>query len=257
MHILVSNDDGYQAPGIAALAKAMRRFGRVTIVAPDHNHSGASNSLTLNRPLTVEHMPGDDLYVVSGTPSDCVHVALTGLLDEKPDLVVSGINCGANMGDDTMYSGTVAAAIEGYLFGIPSIAFSQIDKGWAELESAAEVAGVVVEKFLPQIREKREAVLLNVNMPNMPREALQGIRATRLGRRSSAESVIREMSPRGFPIYWLGAAGKPADAAEGTDFWATSHGFVSVTPLQTDLTNHRQVGEAARWFDSDSLGGNR
>ena len=202
-------------------------------------------------------MPGDDLYVVSGTPSDCVHVALTGLLDEKPDLVVSGINCGANMGDDTMYSGTVAAAIEGYLFGIPSIAFSQIDKGWAELESAAEVAGVVVEKFLPQIREKREAVLLNVNMPNMPREALQGIRATRLGRRSSAESVIREMSPRGFPIYWLGAAGKPADAAEGTDFWATSHGFVSVTPLQTDLTNHRQVGEAARWFDSDSLGGNR
>lgn len=257
MHILVSNDDGYRALGIAALAKAMRRFGRVTIVAPDHNHSGASNSLTLNRPLTVEHMPGDDLYVVSGTPSDCVHVALTGLLDEKPDLVVSGINCGANMGDDTMYSGTVAAAIEGYLFGIPSIAFSQIDKGWAELESAAEVAGVVVEKFLPQIREKREAVLLNVNMPNMPREALQGIRATRLGRRSSAESVIREMSPRGFPIYWLGAAGKPADAAEGTDFWATSHGFVSVTPLQTDLTNHRQVGEAARWFDSDSLGGNR
>ena len=257
MHILVSNDDGYRSRGIAALAKAMRRFGRVTIVAPDHNHSGASNSLTLNRPLTVEHMPGDDLYVVSGTPSDCVHVALTGLLDEKPDLVVSGINCGANMGDDTMYSGTVAAAIEGYLFGIPSIAFSQIDKGWAELESAAEVAGVVVEKFLPQIREKREAVLLNVNMPNMPREALQGIRATRLGRRSSAESVIREMSPRGFPIYWLGAAGKPADAAEGTDFWATSHGFVSVTPLQTDLTNHRQVGEAARWFDSDSLGGNR
>lgn len=257
MHILVSNDDGYRASGIAALAKAMRRFGRVTIVAPDHNHSGASNSLTLNRPLTVEHMPGDDLYVVSGTPSDCVHVALTGLLDEKPDLVVSGINCGANMGDDTMYSGTVAAAIEGYLFGIPSIAFSQIDKGWAELESAAEVAGVVVEKFLPQIREKREAVLLNVNMPNMPREALQGIRATRLGRRLSAESVIREMSPRGFPIYWLGAAGKPADAAEGTDFWATSHGFVSVTPLQTDLTNHRQVGEAARWFDSDSLGGNR
>ena len=203
MHILVSNDDGYR-PGIAALAKAMRRFGRVTIVAPDHNHSGASNSLTLNRPLTVEHMPGDDLYVVSGTPSDCVHVALTGLLDEKPDLVVSGINCGANMGDDTMYSGTVAAAIEGYLFGIPSIAFSQIDKGWGELESAAEVAGVVVEKFLPQIREKREAVLLNVNMPNMPREALQGIRATRLGRRSSAESVIREMSPRGLPIYWRG-----------------------------------------------------
>ena len=153
MNILISNDDGYRAPGIEALARAMRRFGRVTIVAPDHNHSGASNSLTLNRPLTVEHMQGTDLYVLSGTPSDCVHVALTGLLDEKPDLVVSGINCGANMGDDTMYSGTVAAAIEGYLFGVPSIAFSQIDKGWAELESAAKVASAVVERFI----ERREA----------------------------------------------------------------------------------------------------
>ena len=233
MHILVSNDDGYRAPGIQALAKAMEKFGRVTVVAPDHNHSGASNSLTLNRPLTVEHTEGDRLYVLSGTPSDCVHVALTGLL-EKPDLVVSGINCGANMGDDTMYSGTVAAAIEGYLFGIPSIAFSQIDKGWAELDTAADVAQRIVQRYLDS-REDDRAMLLNVNIPNMPLNALQGIRGTRLGKRSSAESVIREMSPRGFPIYWLGAAGKPADAEEGTDFWATSHGFVSVTPLQICL----------------------
>ena len=178
MHILVSNDDGYRAPGIQALAQAMRRFGRVTVVAPDHNHSGASNSLTLNRPLTVEHQDGDSLYVLSGTPSDCVHVALTGLLP-KPDLVVSGINCGANMGDDTMYSGTVAAAIEGYLFGVPSIAFSQIDKGWDELDSAAKIAQLVVERYL-ESREDERAVLLNVNMPNMPVEALKGIRGTRL-----------------------------------------------------------------------------
>ena len=258
MHILVSNDDGYRAPGIQALARAMARFGRVTIVAPEHNHSGASNSLTLNRPLTVEHMPGDNLYVVSGTPSDCVHVALTGLLDARPDLVVSGINCGANMGDDTMYSGTVAAAIEGHLFGIPAIAFSQTDKGWAELDSAAEVAAAVVEKLMPHLANRptqgvRTAPLFNVNMPNLPREAFRGIRATRLGKRLSAESVIREMSPRGFPIYWLGAAGRPADAAEDTDFWATSHGWVSVTPLQVDLTNYRQISETASWIDSEGI----
>ena len=219
MHILVSNDDGYRAPGIQALAQAMRRFGRVTVVAPDHNHSGASNSLTLNRPLTVEHQDGDSLYVLSGTPSDCVHVALTGLLP-KPDLVVSGINCGANMGDDTMYSGTVAAAIEGYLFGVPSIAFSQIDKGWAELDSAAKIAQLVVERYL-ESREDERAVLLNVNMPNMPVEA--------------------------------GAAGKPADAEEGTDFWATSHGYVSVTPLQVDLTNYKQVPTVRGWMDGPAV----
>ena len=256
MHILISNDDGYRAPGIRALADVMRRFGRVTIVAPDHNHSGASNSLSLNRPLTVEHMPGESLYVVSGTPSDCVHVALTGLIEEKPDLVLSGINCGANMGDDTMYSGTVAAAIEGYLFGVPSIAFSQIDKGWAELESAARVAEIVVERFLER-RDTEEPVLLNVNMPNMPLERLRGIVGTRLGRRTSAEPVIREMSPRGFPIYWIGAAGKPADAAEGTDFWATSHGFVSVTPLQIDMTNHEAVDSAHRWVSGGLVGAAR
>ena len=250
MHILISNDDGYRAPGIKALAEAMRRFGRVTVVAPDHNHSGASNSLTLNRPLTVEHTEGDSLYVLSGTPSDCVHVALTGLLKEKPDLVVSGINCGANMGDDTMYSGTVAAAIEGYLFGIPSIAFSQIDKGWNELDSAASVAQLVVERYLAT-REDSRPILMNVNIPNMPLSALQGIRGTRLGKRTCAENVIEEMSPRGFPIYWLGAAGQPQDKEEGTDFWATTHGFVSVTPLQVDLTAYKRVPDVKRWMDSD------
>ena len=178
MHILISNDDGYMAPGINALANEMRRFGRVSIVAPEHNHSGSSNALTLNKPLTVTNA-SEDVFVVSGTPSDCVHLALTGLLDDRPDLVVSGINCGANMGDDTMYSGTVAAAIEGYIFGIDSIAFSQIDKGWAELPSAAAMAGKIVERFLAR-REKNPAgpILLNVNMPNLPLHAMQGIRTT-------------------------------------------------------------------------------
>ena len=245
MHILISNDDGYSAPGIAALAQEMRRFGRVTIVAPEHNQSGSSNALTLNKPLTVSNA-GPDVFVVSGTPSDCVHLAMTGLLDDRPDLVVSGINCGANMGDDTMYSGTVAAAIEGYIFGVDSFAFSQIDKGWAELASAAAMAGRIVERFLSR-REKQpaEPMLLNVNMPNLPLHAMQGIRTTRLGRRHNAERMINETNPRGMPIYWLGAAGKPRDAAEGTDFWATQHGFVSVTPLQIDLTSHRQMQRAA------------
>ena len=248
MHILISNDDGFNAPGIAALRTAMERFGRVTVVAPEHNHSGSSNSLTLNRPLSVTRN-ADGVYVVSGTPSDCVHLALTGLLEEKPDLVVSGINCGANMGDDTMYSGTVAAAIEGYIFNIDSIAFSQIDRGWTELDSAARMAGVIVERFLARRsrKEGEEAVLLNVNMPNMPFDAMQGVMATRLGRRHNAEQMIHQMNPRGMPMYWLGAAGKPRDASEGTDFWATQHGYVSVTPLQIDLTAHDLVDRARQW----------
>ena len=192
MHILISNDDGYMAPGINALANEMRRFGRVSIVAPEHNHSGSSNALTLNKPLTVTNA-SEDAFVVSGTPSDCVHLALTGLLDDRPDLVVSGINCGANMGDDTMYSGTVAAAIEGYIFGINSIAFSQTDRGWGELESAARVAGIVAERLLARKPADEPAVLLNVNIPNMPFEALQGIEVTRLGRRHQAENVINEI----------------------------------------------------------------
>lgn len=250
MHILISNDDGYRAPGIRALAKAMQPFGRVTIVAPSVNHSGTSNALTLSRPLTVEHLDGDNLYIVAGTPSDCVHVAMTGLLDEKPDLVVSGINCGANMADDTMYSGTVAAAIEGYIFGVPSFAFSQIDSGWSELDSAARVAQDVVRRYLDN-RTDDSPILWNVNIPNMPYESIRGIQGTRLGRRMSAEPVIPSENPRGGRIYWLGAVGKPKDASEGTDFWATAHGYVSVSPLQIDLTNHRQVETIHGWLSSN------
>ena len=251
MHILISNDDGYSARGIQALAKAMTKFGRVTVCAPEHNQSGASNSLTLQLPLRVTEV-ARDVYAVSGTPSDCVHLAFTGILNDRPDLVVSGINSGANMGDDTMYSGTVAAAIEGYIFGIDAIAFSQIDKGWAELPSAAAMAGKIVERFLTR-REKNpaEPILLNVNMPNLPLHAMQGIHTTRLGRRHCAERMIDEINPRGMPIYWLGAAGKPRDASEGTDFWATQHGFVSVTPLQIDLTSHKQIEKARQLVEGN------
>lgn len=247
MHILISNDDGYSARGIRALAEAMREFGHVTVCAPEHNQSGASNSLTLQLPLRATEV-SQDVYAVSGTPSDCVHLAFTGLLREKPDLVVSGINSGANMGDDTMYSGTVAAAIEGFQFGVDSIAFSQIDRGWMELESAARVAADIVRQFLERKRSA-EPSLLNVNIPNMPYEVLSGVRVTRLGRRHSAGGVVAEIDPRGEKVYWLGRAGEPKDQGPGTDFDATRHGFVSVSPLQIDLTQYSQLSPAATWFD--------
>ena len=189
MHILISNDDGYSARGIQALAKAMAKFGRVTVCAPEHNQSGASNSLTLQLPLRVTEV-ARDVYAVSGTPSDCVHLAFTGILNDRPDLVVSGINSGANMGDDTMYSGTVAAAIEGYQFGVDSIAFSQIDRGWMELESAAEVAQTVVEQFLNK-KQSSDPVLLNVNIPNMPYRGLAAVTARIMLYRSSTRGESR------------------------------------------------------------------
>ena len=245
MHILVSNDDGYLAPGLEALAQAMRRFGTVTVVAPEQNCSGASNSLTLNRPLTVHQAANGFLYM-NGTPTDCVHVALTGLLDTPPDLVVSGINNGQNMGDDTIYSGTVAAAMEGYLFGLPSMAFSHVDKGHAHLDAAARVAADLVARFV----ERRLAApfLLNVNIPNRPYEALGAPQCTRLGKRHQAEPVIRATSPRGETIYWVGSAGEARLAGPGTDFHATAAGAVSITPLQIDLTHVEQLGGVADWL---------
>lgn len=245
MHILVSNDDGYLAPGITALARAMRGFGRVTVIAPEQNHSGASNSLTLSRPLSVTRVE-EDMYFVNGTPSDCVHVALTGLLEDKPDLVVSGINNGQNMGDDTIYSGTVAAAMEGYLFGIPSIAFSLVDKGWTHLESAAQIAARVVERYaaapLPA------PLLLNVNIPNLALEDMGEIVVTRLGKRHPSEPVIRSANPRGEPIYWIGPAGGAREGGPGTDFHATAQGQVAITPLQIDLTHTQQLESVATWL---------
>ena len=238
MRILVANDDGYLAPGLAALADRMRNLGEVLVIAPESNHSGASNSLTLSRPLTVREASNGFLYV-NGTPTDCVHVALTGLLPERPDLVVSGINNGQNMGDDTIYSGTVAAAMEGYLFGVPSIAFSQVEKGHAHLDGAAQIAAEVVERFVSD--PLTGPILLNVNIPNRPRDELRGMQVTRLGKRHHSEPVIRAANPHGEPIYWIGAAGVAKDAGPGTDFHAVENGYVSITPLHLDLTEYRRT----------------
>jgi 5'-nucleotidase len=245
MHILVSNDDGYLAPGLAALAEALKRFGTITVVAPEQNCSGASNSLTLSRPLTVHRASNGFLYM-NGTPTDCVHVALTGLLDPLPDLVVSGINNGQNMGDDTIYSGTVAAAMEGYLFGLPSIAFSHVNKGHAHLDAAARLSADLVGRYIEH--RLPGPFLLNVNIPNLPYEQLQEIRCTRLGKRHQAEPVIRDTSPRGETIYWVGSAGEARLAGPGTDFHACASGLVSITPLQIDLTHVEQLDTIASWL---------
>ncbi|ASU38387.1 5'/3'-nucleotidase SurE [Herbaspirillum sp. meg3] len=237
MKILISNDDGYQAPGILALADALSAIAEITVVAPDSNRSGSSNSLTLDRPLWVERA-GNGFYYLNGTPSDCVHVALTGLLPERPDLIVSGINQGQNMGDDTLYSGTVAAATEGFLFGIPALAFSQLHKGWEHLDSAARIAREVVER---QFETLDKPYLLNVNIPNLPYEELKPCVATRLGKRHTSEPVYKMRDPHGKDIYWIGPAGAVKDAGEGTDFHATAQGHVSITPLQIDLTHTAQL----------------
>jgi 5'-nucleotidase len=239
MHILIANDDGYLAPGIAALIRACEGLGTIDVIAPEQNASGTSNSLTLSRPLSVfetRGAHGGTVRVVNGTPSDCVHIALTGLLPQRPDLVVSGINNGANMGDDTLYSGTVAAAMEGYLFGIPAIAFSQSEKGWSHLDAAAAAARAVIEAVLATRR--CGPFLLNVNIPNRADAAALPRVITRLGRRHASEPVIRQTNPRGESIYWIGPAGDARECGEGTDFHAVANGRISITPLQVDLTDH-------------------
>lgn len=237
MKILISNDDGYLAPGLIALADALAPIADITVVAPDSNRSGSSNSLTLDRPLSV-FQASNGFYFINGTPSDCVHIALTGILTEAPDLIVSGINQGQNMGDDTLYSGTVAAATEGYLFGLPAIAFSQVQKGWAEVASAARVARDIVERRFELFPEY---FLMNVNIPNLPYAELKPPLATRLGKRHQSEAVIRAQDPHGREIYWIGPCGGEKDAGEGTDFHATARGHVSITPLQIDLTHNAQL----------------
>ena len=237
MHILLSNDDGYFAPGLAALYDALKVFGSVTVVAPEQNRSGASNSLTLDRPLALRQA-SNGFYFVNGTPTDCVHLAVTGMLDQMPDMIVSGINSGANMGDDTIYSGTVGAAMEGFLFGVPAIAFSQVERGWEHLDAAAAQARQLVLDLKDQGRIHGAPWLLNVNVPNRAADELKPLRVTRLGRRHSAERVITQVSPRGDTMYWIGSAGAAKDDSDGTDFHATFEGHVSVTPLHIDLTEH-------------------
>lgn len=244
MKILIANDDGYNAPGIAALYEALDGLGELTVIAPESNCSGSSNSLTLTRPLSV-HQAHNGFYYVNGTPSDCIHIALTGMLGFKPDLIVSGINNGANMGDDTLYSGTVAAAMEGHLFGIPALAFSLIEKGWKHLDTAAHVARELVQKA--QQQPLNSGTLLNVNVPAVPISALKGYAVTRLGKRHPAEPVIKSSTPYGDPIYWIGPVGKAVDFALDTDFGATQNLQVSITPLRFDLTNHQQLANTQHW----------
>ena len=250
MKILVSNDDGYLATGINALIDALEPVADVTVVAPDRNRSAASNSLTLARPLRVSEY-AKKRYKVDGTPSDCVHLAVTGLLDDEPDLVVSGINHGANLGDDTIYSGTVAAAMEGRFLGLPTIAVSLVGQTLvgAQLTHFATAARVAVE--LVQKIERAGLppdTVLNVNVPDLPYDDLQGIRATRLGFRHKSEKILRDSDPYGRPIYWIGPAGGGADTGEGTDFQAISQGAASVTPLKVDLTRYEAVDGIAEWL---------
>ena len=245
MRILLSNDDGYFAPGLAALQQALSAVADITVVAPERDRSGASNSLTLDRPLTVRKAANGYFYV-NGTPTDCVHLAVTGLLDTLPDVVISGINHGANMGEDTIYSGTVAAATEGFLLGIPSFAVSLASFRGAHYESAAKVALELVtiarERLLPQ------PVLLNVNVPDVAPVELGGFEVTRLGKRHKAEGVVRGKNPRGETIYWIGAAGAAQDAGPGTDFHAVASNHVSVTPLRVDLTDPQQIAAIQGWL---------
>jgi len=245
MRILLSNDDGYFAPGLAILAKTLADLGTITVVAPERDHSGASNSLTLDRPLSVRES-ANGFRFVNGTPTDCVHLAVTGLLEEMPDMIVSGINLGANMGDDTIYSGTVAAATEGYLLGIPSMAVSLTSKAGRHYDTAARVTRELVERF--QRRPFSEPVLLNVNVPDIPYEALKGLEVTRLGKRHKAEPVIKATTPRSQTVYWVGAAGSAQDAGPGTDFHAVASDRVSLTPLQMDLTHPQQIPVVRTWL---------
>jgi len=245
MRILLSNDDGYFSPGIARLAEELAGVAEITVVAPERDRSGASNSLTLDRPLSVKRSANGFLFV-NGTPTDCVHLAVTGLLDHLPDMVVSGINLGANMGDDTIYSGTVAAATEGYLLGIPSIAVSLASKAGRHFDTAARVTREMVERLrrVPM----SGPVLLNLNVPDLEYENLRGFEITRLGKRHKAEPVIKEVNPRQETVYWVGPAGGAQDAGEGTDFHAVAGQRVSVTPLQVDLTHVHQIPLLRDWL---------
>jgi 5'-nucleotidase len=245
--ILVSNDDGYRAEGLRALAGALTEFGAVTIVAPDRNRSGASNSLTLDVPLRVTRAE-ENLYYITGTPTDCVHLAISGLFDFEYDMVVSGINDGANLGDDVLYSGTVAAAMEGRCLGLPAIAVSLCTgtHSGQHFNTAARVVRELVSRLL---RQRLDApMILNVNVPDRPYEDLRGFRATRLGNRHRAERVVKSQDPKGHAVYWVGPAGPQQDAGAGTDFQAVAEGYVSITPLQVDLTRHTALATIGSWL---------
>ncbi|MBD3609561.1 MAG: 5'/3'-nucleotidase SurE [Gammaproteobacteria bacterium] len=244
MNILISNDDGYLAPGIRALADGLGELANITVVAPDRNRSGASNSLTLETPLR-SHTTHDGYIYVDGTPTDCVHLAITGLLQEEPDMVVSGINAGANLGDDVLYSGTVAAAMEGRFLGFPALAVSLAGQELKHYDTAV----VVVQRMLKRLQTHPlpSDTILNINVPDVPESQLKGMQATRLGHRHKAEPVVKMKDPRGRDIYWVGPAGAEQDAGPGTDFHAIRNDCVSITPLHIDLTHHRAQETLSSW----------
>ncbi|MEW7980706.1 MAG: 5'/3'-nucleotidase SurE [Candidatus Sedimenticola endophacoides] len=246
MKILLSNDDGYQAPGLKILADALAGLGRVTVVAPERDRSGASNSLTLENPIRA-HERGNGFISVDGTPTDCVHLAITGLLSDEPDMVIAGPNAGPNMGDDVIYSGTVAAATEGRFLGLPAMALSINSYTPRHYETAARISVDLVRHL--QRRPMAADSILNVNVPDLPYAEIRGLRATRLGHRHKAEPVVRETDPRGRTIYWVGHAGPEQDAGPGTDFHALREGCVSVTPMQVDLTRHAALEGLASWLE--------
>ncbi len=253
MKILLSNDDGYRAEGLAALAQAISPLGTVTIVAPDRNRSGASNSLTLDAPVRVARYD-ESAYFVNGTPTDCVHLAISGLFDFDHDIVVSGVNDGANLGDDTLYSGTVAAAVEGRFLGLPAIAVSLCvtPDSPRNFTGAAQVAANLVERMRQDRWRGPEGgpVILNVNVPDLPEGQLRGIKVTRLGARHRSKPIVKASDPRGREVYWVGNAGSGQDAGPGTDFHAVAEGYASVTPLQIDLTRHAALADLQRWLET-------
>jgi 5'-nucleotidase len=251
MKILISNDDGVHAPGLAHLAEALSQLGNITVVAPDRNRSGVSNSLTLDQPLRVIST-SNGFYSVNGTPTDCVHIAVTGLLKEMPDIVVSGINEGSNLSDDVLYSGTVAAATEGRFLGLPSVAISLAGPRCEHYDTAAQVAKNLVERL--RLTPLTSDTILNVNVPDVPFSELKGIQVTRLGTRHIAEPTIKEQDPRGRKIYWIGAPGPEQDAGPGTDFYAVNSGYVSITPLHLDLTHYKVLDELSNWVQSLQVG---
>ncbi len=238
MHFLLSNDDGYQAPGLSSLANALKKLGKVTVVAPDRDRSGASNSLTLDAPLRV-NSDNRGFYYVNGTPTDCVHLAITGLLDEEPDMVISGINSGANLGDDVLYSGTVAAAMEGRFLGCPAIAFSLAGEHPTNFDNAITLSLPLINKVINSIG--KEDLLLNINIPDADIAAVQGYEVTRLGNRHKSEPAQSARDPKGEKVYWVGPVGQEQDGGPGTDFHAIKCNKVSITPLQIDLTGHAMI----------------
>lgn len=246
MHILVSNDDGYQSAGLVALAEILSETARITVVAPDRDRSGASNSLTLERPLRATLQP-NGFIAVDGTPTDCVHLAITGLLDEEPDMVVSGINLGPNLGDDVLYSGTVAAATEGRFLGFPAVAVSIASFQPRHLETAGRAVQVLIQRLISH--PLPADTILNVNVPDLPWEEVRGFQAVRLGHRHKAEPVTKASDPRGRPIYWVGPAGPEQDAGPGTDFHALREGYIAVTPLQIDLTRYDALSTVGGWLE--------